>query len=180
MSRLNEFWSVLRSLHRCLIFMDMYIDEICFIMSALWEAFSAWPWSSRSARTAGNCSVMTERALIVSFLKMFTCEKISEIFVSSLRILSAILITFTTPLFGCISPPWSLSDHKWKCHHTTIGTVPSPTPKSRFLPSLCRIRQGSEKSKVNTETLKAAHSTLGGKFYMVGDTVHFKGQTRYW
>ena len=118
MSRLNEFWSVLRSLHRCLIFMDMYIDEICFIMSALWEAFSAWPWSSRSARTAGNCSVMTERALIVSFLKMFTCEKISEIFVSSLRILSAILITFTTPLFGCISPPWSLSDHKWKCHHT--------------------------------------------------------------
>ena len=65
----------------------------------------------------------------------------------------------------------------------TIGTVPSPTTKYWFLPSFSiRIRQGLDKSKVNIQTLRAAHSTLGGKFeYRVGDTATAKnteGQNR--
>ena len=57
-----------------------------------------------------------------------------------------------------------------------LGIVQPPTSIARFLPSLSRIRRGLDKSKENTETLRAAHSTLGCKFdYKIGDTVQFRG-----
>ena len=79
-------------------------ERIDILMSALWEAFGAWPWASNSARTAWKCSVIKESALMVSFLKMFASEKISDIFVYSLRNFSAnyssyrYLITFISIL----------------------------------------------------------------------------------
>ena len=57
-----------------------------------------------------------------------------------------------------------------------IGIAEPPTLDAEFLRSIDRSRRGIDKSKVNTKTLRKAHSTLGEKYaYRIGDTIHFKG-----